>query len=144
MRLVKILFSALSIAVMLLTVEIVMRLPNDAEVALVGAGADRSDLAQMRLARLILAVDPERGSRALASITATDPALVEANLRLIARLDVEMSESAAEDPLPFEKPVPGYADPVQVRGGKAGEAAADEAPRVRVMPDGGARFVRVN
>ena len=128
MRFVAILFSVVSVTVMLLTVEIVLRLPTDEEIALIGEDGDRSALAQMRLARLIVAVDEERGSYVLASITGVDPDLVQANLRQIARLE--------------EEKVPGFADPPVPKGAEDGPE--EEAPRIRQMGNGGARFVRVN
>lgn len=126
MRLVKILFSTLSAVAMLLTVKLVLRGPTAEEVALMGPAPPRMELVQLRLARLIVAVDEERGSVFLASITGADPELVRVNLRLRAGLDAGLSDYAT----------PGYAAPRRVED--------TAAPRVREMPDGGARFVRVN
>lgn len=125
MRIVKAFLLLFSVSVTLLAVEIVLRLPTEREVALVGPDHVRSDIAQMRLARLILAVDPVRGSHALASLTGADPAVIEANLRVMGRIDVETSV---------------YSDP------GSSEDAEDALPRVRRMSGGtgGARFVKVN
>lgn len=128
MRFIKASFLFLSIAVMLLAVEVVLRLPTETERELAGPGHVRSDIAQMRLARMILAVGPERGSGALAALTGADAGTVEANLRDIGRVGIETTELAA--PAAEE------------------EEAGNSLPAIRRMSDpgrrGGARFVKVN
>ena len=125
MRYIKALFVIVSVTVMLLTVEIVLRLPTEREIALVGPDHARSDLAQMRLARMILMVDAARGSQALGLLTDTDPQVIEANLRVMSRIDVETSGYSAD----------GSADDPE-----------EALPRVRRISGGtgGARFVKVN
>ena len=144
MRFVKVLLFGITLVLTLLTVEIVLRLPNDAEIALFGPDRTRADLVQMRMARMILAVSPEQGSRALASLGGADPDLVEANLRIIARLDLEDAgagpiASGAEDAEVTDAAV----DP---RGTESVmDVTADRAPLPdRDMGRGGARFIRVN
>lgn len=143
MRYVLTLLVAISVAVTLLTVEIVLRMPNEEEVALFGPKRAHADLAQMRMARLILAVDPRHGSRALAALTGADPELVEANLREMARLDVpppaaappDAAQTAASGAPTVEEPHPQTVMDIPEE---------DARPRVREMRNGGARFVRVN
>ena len=132
MRSIKVIFAFLSLTVMLVTVEIVLRLPTDQEVALVGPDHARSEIAQMRLARMILALDPERGSYALASLTGADAALVRQNLRFMAKLDMEVSGDVAA----------GYTGSADLQE----EPAEPDLPRIRRMSSGGggARFMRVN
>ena len=125
-RILKSIVSTISAVAMLLTFKIMVRPPIAEEIALLGPAPARMEVAQLRLARLIVNVDEERGSRALASITGSDPDLVRVNLRRKAGLDAPLAEIA----------VPGYAPP------RAVEDTA--APRTREMPDGGARFVKVN
>ena len=126
MRLLKYLLSTLSAASMMLAIQLTMRAPTAEEIALLGPEPARMELAQTRLARMIVAVDEEAGSRALASLTGADPEIVRRNLRLTAGLDR----------IPAAPRQPGHAPPGWVE---------DTAPsRVRDMPDGGARFVRVD
>ena len=126
MRFLKVMVSTLSAVVMMLTFKIALRAPTAEEIGLLGPQPARTELVQLRLARLIVNVDETRGSLALAAITGADPELVRVGLRRKAGLDAPLSDFA----------VPGYAPPRTV------EDTGD--PRVREMQGGGARFVKVN
>ena len=125
-RILATILSTFSAVAMMLTFKIGLRAPTAEEIALLGPAPARTDVAQLRLARLIVTVDEDRGSQALAALTGADPALVRRNLRAKAGLDA---------------PLAGYAAPEYDR---PEVAAGGASPRVRDMPDGGARFIKVD
>ena len=124
MRLFKFLLAACAVVLTLLATEVVLRPPTDREAAILHEAEGRSDFAQMRLARLILAVDEERGSLVLASITGTDPQIVKSNLERIGRIDMLPSQVA----------------PQRLDGSRDDRTNRFRSPN----GSGGARFVKVN
>lgn len=119
MRFLNVLSSTFAISLSLLTVEVVLRPPTDREVALLGPGASRAELAQARLAHMIVAVNADQGAWALSTITGVEVDVVRDNLHRIARHEARIAAEPEPEP-------------------------AEPLPRIRDMPNGGARFVSVN